>query len=442
MLLASLFQRLPIGSLAFRTNLLSVMAMIGASLWIYLIVQQSVSGLNLLQKQLAGVTASLAFGTSEIAWSQAVITEVYALHTFFVGLILYLISDPTLTIQRDRKVFVIGLVLGMALGNHVTMVLLAPGIIALVVISSKKMADEHGIPSRRKFQLIWKDLIRLLVSAGITSSSYLLLPLWANTRPPVNWGNPVTLKNFLWLVSGKLYQDQLIGLPQWNIEERLQDWAHLLLQQFSVLGLILALVGLVIMFAPKRIHLMTLWAAVSVSVFAMSYRVVDWYIHLIPVYLVFGIWIGLGYAKVVEVFASRGRIIGNVIGFFCVIYFIGFAISTWKQVDASEDMRAEDFGREVMGLLPKHTIVFADGDRTIFTLWYFHFGLHNRPDIFVLATDLLPFDWYRETLRSNYPDLNIPALTQGIWQDSIMELNPAYPACYPYYSDRTVLNCR
>lgn len=92
--------------------------------------------------------------------------------------------------------------------------------------------------------------------------------------------------------------------------------------------------------------------------------------------------------------------------------------------------------------MPEHAIVFAEGDRTVFTLWYFHYGLQDRQDIFVLATDLLPFDWYRETLRVNYPSLNIPSLTMDIWQETIVQSNPAYPACDLAYSDRMVLNCR
>ena len=38
-------------------------------------------------------------------------------------------------------------------------------------------------------------------------------------------------------------------------------------------------------------------------------------------------------------------------------------------------------------------ILFASGDRAGFTTWYFHFTLHQRPDLTVIATDLLHFDW-------------------------------------------------
>jgi hypothetical protein len=92
--------------------------------------------------------------------------------------------------------------------------------------------------------------------------------------------------------------------------------------------------------------------------------------------------------------------------------------------------------------LPAHAIVFVDEDRTVFALWYFHYALHQRPDIVVVATDLLSFEWYRKTLRANYPGLQVPMDTPGIWMDEIMQVNPNHTVCYAYYSGEVVLSCR
>ena len=442
LLLAKLFQALPFGSLAFRTNLLSCVAMTAASYWIFGIIDRSTWISNIGHRKIAGIIAGLAFGTSPIAWSQAVITEVYALHVFFVTLTLYMISDPLLDVQRTKKVFVIGIVLGLALGNHITSILLVPPIVVFVGTKKKTAMGDSGGSLIRKWRVVWKDLVRLLAGMSLTLSSYLVLPLWASHHPPVNWGNPVTLNNFIWLVTGELYQDQLVFWSQWPLLERLQDWARLLLQQFGILGLVFAVIGLVVAFVPNRIYTMTLWIALSGSVFAMTYQVVDWHIHLIPVYAVFGIWIGFGFSEIIEFSSNRSKVFGLILSVSVVIYFIYLAANTWKQVDASESMDAQNFGQQLIDDLPENAIVFADGDRTVFTLWYFHYALKNRSDIFVIAIDLLPFDWYRETLLVTYPGLEMPLLTTNNWQDSIVELNSAYPACFPFFSDVTVLNCR
>jgi hypothetical protein len=108
-------------------------------------------------------------------------------------------------------------------------------------------------------------------------------------------------------------------------------------------------------------------------------------------------------------------------------------------VDASHDRRAETFGREVLSAAPQDAIVFARGDEAVFSLWYFHFALGERPDLIVLAEDLLHFDWYQENLRATYPSLVLPEPFP--WPGAIISVNPARAACYARYSARTEMNC-
>jgi hypothetical protein len=440
LLLARIFQLLPAGSLAFRTNLLSACAMVGAAYWIYAIVQRLVQTSYPHASQLAGAIAGLAFGVSPLAWSQAVITEVYALHAFFVALVLFLIIVPAGAVQERHGPWVLGLVLGLAMGNHLTSALLIP-VAAVAVTLQKSGGDDFERFLMRRWQFHWKPLLGFVSGLALGLFSYGFLSLWAAAQPPINWGNPVTLRNLWWLVSAKLYQEELIQLSSWHIWQRLQAWANLLIQQFGIPGLSAALIGLVVLFAPRRHHLVTLWTVLIFSTFAFSYRVSDWQVYLISVYLAMSIWIGLGCAHVMGKFSTYHSLSGRLFGLICILYFVGLTALHWGQVDASQDRRAENFGREVLAGVPEHAIVFAAGDRSVFTLWYFHYALQNRPDVFILATDLLPFDWYRETLRASYPDLLVPSRTPNIWQSTIVRENPAYPVCYPYYADRTVLNC-
>ncbi|MBK7456456.1 MAG: DUF2723 domain-containing protein [Anaerolineales bacterium] len=89
--LARLFQLLPVGSLAFRTNLLSAFASVFAALLIYVLVIRSLPSTS--ESKYTGLISAFAFGLSPLIWSQSVITEVYALHALFVIVILYLASD-------------------------------------------------------------------------------------------------------------------------------------------------------------------------------------------------------------------------------------------------------------------------------------------------------------------------------------------------------------
>ena len=93
LLLARLFQLIPIGTLAFRTNLLSLICTQLACVLLYKFL-----GKRLEAHQHANWIAflcALAFGLSPQVWSQAVITEVYALHSLLIILILLALYTNT-----------------------------------------------------------------------------------------------------------------------------------------------------------------------------------------------------------------------------------------------------------------------------------------------------------------------------------------------------------
>jgi hypothetical protein len=112
--------------------------------------------------------------------------------------------------------------------------------------------------------------------------------------------------------------------------------------------------------------------------------------------------------------------------------------STFLQVDASQDTRADSFAHEVLSAVPPEAILFTTGDRAIFALWYFHFALHERPDLAILAEDLLHFDWYQENLRA-YPSLALSSPFPYV--ETITRANPGRAACRVQYTERAVIEC-
>jgi hypothetical protein len=75
----------------------------------------------------------------------------------------------------------------------------------------------------------------------------------------------------------------------------------------------------------------------------------------------------------------------------------------------------------------------------VFALWYFHFALEERPDLVVVASDLLHFDWYLESLRARYPSLVLPGPLP--FPETLATANPARAVCYVAYTDRTEIDC-
>lgn len=425
-LLARAFQLLPIGSLAFRTNLLSAITTVLTAVLLYSLMMRVITFHNWSVALVCG----FAFGLSPLIWSQAVITEVYALQSFLLVLLLFVfVCRVSCEIHSD--IFQ-GLILGLAIANHVTAIFFAP----VVLLGGTLLRTQFE--SREKWEINWMCILRRTMSMAVALLFYLFLPIRARSAPPVNWGNPVTLARFWWLISGRLYQENFLHLSLGEIGLRIKDWAFLLLQQVGPLGLIIALIGLVYFFKPSRLYVFTLWSVIGYSVFSIGYGFSDSYVYLIPAYISFVIWLGIGLDGLMGQWLKH--VYRDVICVGMLVYLFVLATFNWPKVDASHDFRAEAFGREVFASAPSRAILFARGDRAVFALWYFHFALRERPDVMVIASDLLHFDWYQETLRSTYPSLIIHGPFP--WPETVINDNPYLPVCYVEYDGQTVMNCR
>jgi lipoprotein signal peptidase len=438
LLIARLFQLLPVGALAFRTNLLSAVSTALAAVFVFETVKHSLARSRPWESAVAAFVAALAFGLSTLAWSQAVITEVYALHIFFISLLINI--STRWTSESQIKTWIIGLVQGLAIGNHLLSILMIPAVVATVCIHHRETVETNSL-DRTHWRRDWRSFS--LLSSGIVGGllSYIVLPLRARAYPPVNWGNPVSLDRFAWLVSGRLYYGSVLQFDPASLWQHLQAWAGLTLDQFGFPGLVLAVVGVTVFVSPLRVYLLTIWAALVYTVFYLQYAVVDSIVYLLPVYLCMAIWIGLGLGHLTNLLSRPALSARILVGPACLVYLLVLASVNRPKVDASHDQRAEMFGNRVMTTAPARAILFAEGDRTLFTLWYFHYALRERPDLLVISNDMLPFDWYRENLRHVYPDLVLTESGTDLWLSRILRENSGRRACFPTELEAT-LNCQ
>ena len=444
LLLAQLFQAMPLGSLAFRTNLMSAVATCLAAGLVYMLVTRFLSPASPIKYWPAGLLAGYAFGLAPLVWSQGVITEVYALQVFLITLIIYVATSPVSSSESKRKRLdgLLGLVCGLALGNHVTSGLLVPAALLAVSISRQpaKAGSARTVWSGlRSWRLDWRALLRQSVWLGAGLSIYLLLPVRALSGSAINWGNPLTPGRFWWLVSGQLYRDYYLNMTIGEVFIRLQAAATLLLEQFGYIGMLLGFIGLVYSFTASRLYVLTAWTAAVSTIFALLYGAGDSYVYLIPVCASFAIWISLGLTGLIRNLARiRPRLAWILYPLFLVYFFV-MAVPTFPMVDASHDLQAEEFGKRVLETAPEAAVLFVEGDRAVFAMWYFHFALHKRPDLAVLATDLLHFDWYQESLRKAYPALVLPGPFP--FPSTIVAANPGRAYCYVKYELQPDIVC-
>lgn len=126
-LLGHVWQALvPIGDVAYRMNLFSAVCAALALAILYPALRR------LLDSRAAALSAIAIFGTLPTAWRWATEAKIYTLHILLLSGLLWLISRED-SAHPVRRLVAIGLLLGLAAGNHSTTILLAPGLLLLLL---------------------------------------------------------------------------------------------------------------------------------------------------------------------------------------------------------------------------------------------------------------------------------------------------------------------
>jgi hypothetical protein len=396
-LLARLFSYVPVGTLAYRTNLLSAVC---AALAAGLLCRSAQFLLPGRYSLMLSAAAALTLAFSSLYWSQAVITEVYALLALLAATLLWLLIRWRNN-GRDCNLWLAGLVMGVGLGNHLTLAFALPA--ALVLLW----------PERKRWFRVGALLPAMLLFV-LGLSVYTYLPLAAAHRPPVNWGDPRTWDRFLWIVTAKQYQAFVFGLPIEGIPGRLATWANLLGDQFGWWGLALSLAGAWWWRQrDRRFLLFSLTWMVPLGVYAFFYKPGDSQVYLIPVFLLLALWWAEG-ARYLIYLSERLRPIWQQAVLVLVLLLpLGSLVLHWQTADLSDDWYARDFIHKALAGTEPNSLVVVRRDQPTFALWYAIYAEGLRPDIVVVNGRMLAFIWYRNLVRELYPNLILKEPTGG-----------------------------
>ena len=382
LLLSKAFFWLPVGSMATRGNLFSVVCTLLSSVLLFSIIQQSSS------KWWTGFLGAVIFGTLPLVWSQGIITEVYALQTLLSLFLIYLVLRE----KKDPYIAGLeGLVLGLLLGNHRTAIFLLP----LIFLPTNKGECTTG---RKITPGCLRDYAATI--AGLTGGLlvYLLLPLRATQQSPVVWGDPATWEGFWWLVSGRMYAGRLILQSSGYYISGLMDWSDYILGQLTVAGVLLAVICLVFCRQKSRVQQIMQWITIIYSGFAVFYWSDDAYVYLMLPLAAASTWAALGLEYI------TGKIGGKVPGarvipiILAVILISARVAAIYPRMDIHSDTTAEDSARQVLVSALADSILLTTGDEMLFSLWYTHYVNGMRPDVVVVSRELLEYEWYRDRL--------------------------------------------
>lgn len=406
-LLAWLFTQLPVGVIAFRVNLLSAVCAAAAVGLFFATARRLFPAKEV--PLLLPVAASFTLAFSNLLWSQAVISEVYALLMLFAALLLWLLvrwrdGGP------DWILGLAALLFGLGLGNHLTLIFVAPA--ALVLLWSERQR--------------WFRIRVLLPAAGLLIvglSVYLYLPLAARHRPPVNWGNPQTWRGFLWVVTGEQYQQFAFGLGPSAVPGRILAWAQLLGDQFGWWGLAIALIGAWGWWQrDRRFALFALVWIFLVGLYAFFYDTGDSHIYLLPAILLMALWWEEGARRLHGLTYTLPPVWHRVALVVIVLLPVASLALNWRTVEPDDDWVAHTYVEQTLEQVEPGGLIVVRGDRPTFALWYGLYAEEQRPDVAVVSGPLLAFIWYRQHVRYLYPNLvvNEPSATDEVTIDDLV----------------------
>jgi hypothetical protein len=347
LLLGNLFARIPVGDIGYRMNLLS--AICGA-LTIAL-AERILRRLRVNNWAIFGALGLLAFSTH--FWGLSLIAEVYTLHAaLMAALILALLrwsEQPT-----SRSLTLVGLLLGLSLAHHGATLLLLPGILFFIV--------HHFI--RKSL-----PLTHLIGAAGamlLGGAFYLYLPARYAQMPAFNYAgmydaagifHPIQLNRFegLWqYISSQSFSDLMFAYRPAELLAEAQNYMLLLWRTFLAIGIGPGLVGMIYILRHNRPFGIALFLMFACNaLFFIDYRVVDKETMFLPTFLVWSLWLGMGYHELrhwlqdthLEKIYNRSIWIFNGIISLAVVASLFW---NWRLVDQSHNRSARQYGEQIL----------------------------------------------------------------------------------------------
>jgi len=386
-LLGRLFTMIPFGNIAYRTNLMS--AVFGAaSAWILFIVVRRLAA-DVRGGEFLAAAAGLLFAFHETLWSIAVITEVYTINAFLIGVLLYTLLSYEQSLD-EKYLHLSALVFGLAFANHQSVLLSLPGYAAYYLF-------RNGV---------WRRPLTVAVSllfAVLGMSVNLYLPLRGSVYPALDIGVPVTPENLAWVLKLASYKDSFRSILG-HLPDLLAG-----LDPVVTAGLIAVAATAAYLLRGRRFSLMlvVLVAFNLVGIMALAAGSAEARkFHLQTKFYVPAVLFGVVLAS--DLFCAflaksgSGRVRSWPAGaaaalvFSAAVYQIPLNI---EKVDNSENWFAYDLGHNTLKSLSQDAIIFGYGDNGVFPIWYAQGAEHYREDVLLVYPEIMTYSWYMEGLR-------------------------------------------
>jgi len=297
----------------------------------------------------AAVAAALLFTVSYTFWSQSIIAEVYALHIMFAAATLVLLLRWSNAPGTGRLVAFFA-VYALGFGNHLSMILLAPGFTLFLLLTAP-----GGWRSMFAPRIVGGAVV--CAAAGALQYAWNLHSYWLLPNPPDTIVE--ALRRFWFDVTKTDWRDTMVmNVPRSLLADHAAMYWFDLRQQFGVVGPLLAAAGLAALASQNwRRAVLILVLFTTNLAFAYSYNVGDAHVFYLPSHLFIALLTAPAMAA-----AARVNRRGIAIAAALVIADAGVrGYRDFPALDRSSDTRpAQVVAALTAGLDDRHSILLAD----------------------------------------------------------------------------------
>jgi hypothetical protein len=361
------------------------------------------------------VGAGLLMAFSRTLWSYATITEVYALNALLVLLVFFLVvrwrrriiemrMDLSAGVATpDAWIYVAAFVFGLSMGvHHVTVALTLPAIAVVVY----RTAGLKFFASRRL-------LYAALISIGALILVYSYLPWAASRSPAMNWGNPRSLQEIWWHITGRQYRVFFSFSPA-AMGTQFAEFCRMLLREFGFawlpVALFLAVAGLASAYKRDRTAFWFLLLIVIADLaYALSYEIAeDKDAYYLPAFISMAIAAGLGIYWLLQRIASKSSAIWKsyVAAAAAIVLTSATAFgANWPFNNRRHYFIANDYVENLFSTIAPNGLVLTQDWQVASPMFYVQEIEQRRGDVKLLDINLLRRSWYFDYLKHAHPDL-------------------------------------
>jgi tetratricopeptide (TPR) repeat protein len=361
------------------------------------------------------VAAGLLMAFSRTLWSYATITEVYALNTLLILLIFFLVirwrrqiiemrtNSSVAVATHDRWIYIAALVFGLAIGvHHVTVALTLPAI-AVVVYRTEGL----------KFFTSRRLLYAALISIGALILVYSYLPWAASRSPAMNWGNPRSLEEIWWHITGRQYR-VFFSFSAVTMGAQFAEFCRMAFREFGFpwlpLTLFLAAAGLAKSYKRDRT---TFWFLLLILLadlaYALSYEIAeDKDAYYLPAFISIAIAAGLGIRWLIQlpVLRHSPRWKPAAVAAAAVVLTSATAFAAnWPFNNRRHYFIADDYVENLFNTIASNGLLLTQDWQVASPMWYVQEIEQRRPDVKVVDVNLLRRSWYFDYLKHAHPGL-------------------------------------